>query len=198
MRKVFLVIKEDVYDSDKNTTHKVFGSQEQANAYYQQELKSAKKTAEEESWEEEETETSYSAYNEGYYVSDHIDLWIEEHDVIGTEDTPAPNTDAPITVSDLQKLYTEKSDGVTDMIDALEKFVNTAPNKAIRFNGERGNEVKEYTGLRCDASGVLKVIVDEEYEIDAEELGFDEVFELYERIWEDGFSTDCDYSWLDD
>lgn len=109
----------------------------------------------------------------------------------------------PISVDDMAKVYAENVAVMDEMLNILELFVGQTQYKAIRFTDtNEGSDIfiyghEEYTGLRCNEFDVLKVVINEEYEIDAEEIGYDELFTLYGRIMSKDYTEYCDYKWLD-
>ena len=87
--KVFVVIDESVYQMENNVFVKVFLNYKSAKKYFDDTVKESKKNdhlfvdLENEDSVVEESENSFCAYRDGCYCTDHINISIEEQEVIG-------------------------------------------------------------------------------------------------------------------
>ncbi len=86
--KVFVVIDESVYQAENDILVKVFSNYESAKKYFDDTVKESKENdhlfvdLENEDLVVEESENSLCAYRYGYYCTDHINISIEEQEVI--------------------------------------------------------------------------------------------------------------------
>ena len=81
-QKVFIVVVDSVYDFGCDERRmKVFAKREDAVAEFRKEIADTKPKDEKNGCVIEETETSYSAFREGYYCEDHININLEEYEV---------------------------------------------------------------------------------------------------------------------
>jgi len=82
-RKVYVVVVESCYDFGCDERRmKVFASREDALAEFRKEVADTKPEDEQNGCTIEESETSYCAFREGYYSEDHININLEEYDVL--------------------------------------------------------------------------------------------------------------------
>ena len=85
---VFVVIDESVYQMDNGVFVKVFSNYKSAKKYFDDAVKESKKNdllfvdLENEDLVVEESENSLCAYRDGCYCTDHINISIEEQEVI--------------------------------------------------------------------------------------------------------------------
>lgn len=85
---VFVVIDESVYQMDNGVFVKVFSNYKSAKKYFDDTVKESKKNdllfvdLENEDLVVEESENSLCAYRDGCYCTDHINISIEEQEVI--------------------------------------------------------------------------------------------------------------------
>ena len=86
--KVFVVIDESVYQMENDVFVKVFSNYKSAKKYFDDTVKERKKNdhlfvdLENEDLVVEESENSLCAYRDGCYCTDHINISIEEQEVI--------------------------------------------------------------------------------------------------------------------
>lgn len=86
--KVFVVINESVYQTENSIFVKVFSNYKSAKKYFDDTVKESKKNdhlfvdLENEDLVVEESENSLCAYRYGCYCTDHINISIEEQEVI--------------------------------------------------------------------------------------------------------------------
>lgn len=86
--KVFVVIDESVYQAENDILVTVFSNYESAKKYFDDTVKESKKNdhlfvdLENEDLVVEESENSLCDYRYGYYCTDHINISIEEQEVI--------------------------------------------------------------------------------------------------------------------
>lgn len=85
---VFVVVDESVYQMENNIFVKVFSNYKSAKKYFDDTVKESKKNyhlfvdLENEDLVVEESENSLCAYRDGCYCTDHINISIEEQEVI--------------------------------------------------------------------------------------------------------------------
>lgn len=80
MEKVYLVIVEAVTDCDASGSTKIFANRKDAEEYFLEEVRAARIDAGDD-WIEDETDTSFETYDDGYYVINHITVNLEEKEV---------------------------------------------------------------------------------------------------------------------
>ena len=189
MEKVFVVIYETACDNDVVRTQKFFHTEKSAKAFYAKELGNAKENAERENFDtKEETETSFSAYDEGYYIDNHVDLWIEEHDF----EDETENDDEEVIESAIQNVV----DATSNLEAVITNFVEKTPNKGIKFIYCGKDENTDVAGLRVDKQGRLKIVL-EDYETSTDDATADFFLEFAFKISTKEYTTECDYSWLE-
>lgn len=80
--KVYIIITESCYDYEANKVEvDVFDAKEKAKKYFDASVKGEKREAESLQWETEESMFSFTAWEQGYYDSNHISIEMREEEV---------------------------------------------------------------------------------------------------------------------